>query len=82
MHFLILGNVSSTASGYTLELRVVDASTDRVLTTGTMDVASGVVAAAMRYKLTSRLDNLTWSAGRRRRSGRATDRWKCWTSAI
>ncbi|MBK7331207.1 MAG: hypothetical protein IPI87_01855 [Betaproteobacteria bacterium] len=62
VHFLIRGNVTRAASGYNVEMLVVDAATERVLGTKSVPVAAGALTPRRREELESALGGLTFSA--------------------
>jgi tetratricopeptide (TPR) repeat protein/TolB-like protein len=62
VHFLIRGTVTPAASGYNVELLVVDAATERVLGTKTVPVASGALTPRRRAELNDALGSLTYRA--------------------
>jgi adenylate cyclase len=62
VHFLIRGNVTRVASGYTVEMLVVDAATERVLGTRSLALAAGARTPRRREELNSALGQLTFKA--------------------
>jgi len=62
VHFLIRGNVTRAASGYNVEILVVDAATERVLGTKSVALATGALTPRRREELDSALGGLTFSA--------------------
>ena len=62
VHFLIRGNVTRAASGYNVEMLVVDAATERVLGTKSLNLAAGALAPRRREELNSALGGLTFNA--------------------
>ncbi len=62
MHFLIRGNVTRAASGYNVEMLVVDAATERVLGTKSLTLAAGALTPRRREELDSALGGLTFNA--------------------
>ena len=61
VHFLIRGNVTRVATGYNVEMLVVDAATERVLGTKSLTLAAGVTPRR-REELDSALGWLTYNA--------------------
>ena len=55
MHFLLRGTVSRAASGYTVELLVVDAATERVIDTKSLAIAAGSLTPRRREDLQNAL---------------------------
>jgi len=62
VHFLIRGNVTRLASGYNVEMLVVDAATERVLGTKSLTLATGALTPRRREELDSALGQLTFKA--------------------
>ena len=62
VHFLIRGNVTRAASGYNVEMLVVDAATERVLGTKSLTLAAGALTPRRREELNSALGGLTFNA--------------------
>jgi tetratricopeptide (TPR) repeat protein len=62
VHFLIRGNLARTPSGLSLELRLVDASTERVLDTRAVAAVRGPLTARNRYELDEALRWMTYVA--------------------
>lgn len=62
VHFLIRGNVTRVASGYNVEMLVVDATTERVLGTKSLTLAPGALTPRRRGELDSALGWLTYNA--------------------
>jgi tetratricopeptide (TPR) repeat protein len=62
VHFLIRGNVTRAASGYNVEMLVVDGTTERVLGTRSLTLAAGALAPRRREELDSALGWLTYNA--------------------
>jgi adenylate cyclase len=62
VHFLIRGNVTRAASGYSVEMLVVDAATERVLGTKSLTLAPGALTPRRREELESALGSLTYKA--------------------
>jgi adenylate cyclase len=62
VHFLIRGNVTRAASGYKVEMLVVDAATERVLGTRSLTLAAGALTPRRREELDSALGWLTFNA--------------------
>ncbi|MBK7331669.1 MAG: hypothetical protein IPI87_04440 [Betaproteobacteria bacterium] len=61
MHFLIRGNVTRAASGYKVEMLVVDAATERVLGTKSLTLAAGALTPRRREH-SIRTGGLTFNA--------------------
>lgn len=57
VHFLLRGNVTRVASGYNVELLVVDAATERVIGTKSLAIAAGALTPRRHEEL---LDALHW----------------------
>ena len=62
VHFLLRGNVTRAASGYTAEVFVVDGVTERVLNTRPLVVADAALTPRTRDELERALGDLTFSA--------------------
>jgi adenylate cyclase len=62
VHFLIRGNVTRAASGYNVEMLVVDGATERVLGTKSLTLAPGALTSRRREELDSALGQLTFNA--------------------
>jgi adenylate cyclase len=62
VHFLIRGNVTRVASGYNVEMLVVDGATERVLGTKSLTIAPGALTPRRREELDSALGWLTFDA--------------------
>jgi len=62
VHFLIRGNVTRIASGYNVEMLVVDAATERVLGTKSLTIATGALTPRRREELNTALGWLTYNA--------------------
>jgi class 3 adenylate cyclase/TolB-like protein/tetratricopeptide (TPR) repeat protein len=62
VHFLIRGNVTRVASGYSVEMLVVDGATERVLGTKSLTLAPGALTPRRRDELNSALGGLTFNA--------------------
>jgi class 3 adenylate cyclase/tetratricopeptide (TPR) repeat protein len=62
VHFLLRGNVTRAASGYNVEMLVVDAVTERVLGTKSLTLAAGALTPRRREELNSALGWLTFNA--------------------
>ncbi len=62
VHFLIRGNVTRVASGYNVEMLVVDGATERVLGTKSLTLAPGTLVPRRREELDSALGGLTFNA--------------------
>jgi class 3 adenylate cyclase/tetratricopeptide (TPR) repeat protein/TolB-like protein len=62
VHFLIRGNVTRAASGYDVEMLVVDGATERVLGTRSLALAPGALTPRRREELDSALGGLTFNA--------------------
>jgi len=62
VHFLIRGNVTRVASGYNVEMLMVDAATERVLGTESLTLATGALTPRRREELDSALGGLTFKA--------------------
>ncbi len=62
VHFLIRGNVTRVASGYNVEMLVVDAATERVLGTKSVALAAGALTPRRREELENALGGLTYQA--------------------
>jgi len=62
VHFLIRGNVTRAASGYNVEMLVVDAATERVLGTKSLTIATGALTPRRREELNTALGWLTYNA--------------------
>jgi len=62
VRFLIRGNVARAASGYKVEMLVVDAATERVLGTKSLTLAPGALTPRRREELDSALGSLTFNA--------------------
>ena len=62
VHFLIRGNVTSAASGYNVEMLVVDGKTERVLGTRSLAVATDVLTPRRREDVDNAMGMLTFNA--------------------
>jgi tetratricopeptide (TPR) repeat protein len=62
VHYLIRGNVSRAANGYSAEVLVVDPATDRVLATRTVAIDVNTLAPKRRGELDGALGALTYAA--------------------
>jgi adenylate cyclase len=62
VHFLLRGNVTRVASGYKVEMLVVDAATERVLGTKSLAIEAGALTPRRRDELEYALRNLTFYA--------------------
>jgi adenylate cyclase len=62
VHFLIRGNVTRVASGYNVEMLMVDGATERVLGTKSLTLAPGALTPRRREELNSALGWLTYNA--------------------
>ena len=61
VHFLIRGNVTRAASGYNVEMLMVDGAAERVLGTRSLTNAAGALAPRRRDELNSALGGLTFN---------------------
>jgi tetratricopeptide (TPR) repeat protein len=62
VHFLLRGNVTRNASGYNVEMLMVDGATERVLGTKSLTIATGALTPRQREELDSALGWLTFDA--------------------
>ena len=62
VHFLLRGNVTRVASGYKVEMLVVDTATERVLGTKSLAIEAGALTPRRRDDLKSALSSLTFYA--------------------
>ena len=62
VHFLVRGNLIPTATGYDVELLVVDAPADRAIGTRTLPAVAGALSAGRREELADALSALTYKA--------------------
>ena len=60
VHFLLRGNVTRVASGYNVEMLVVDAATERVLGTRSLIIPAGAPTPRYRWDLEGALGQLTY----------------------
>ncbi len=61
VHFLIRGNVTRVASGYNVEMLVVDGATERVLGTKSLIIPAGALTPRRREDLAGALGSLTYN---------------------
>jgi tetratricopeptide (TPR) repeat protein len=61
VHFLIRGNVTRVATGYNVEMLVVDGITERVIGTKSLIIAAGTLAPRRREELEDALGALTYN---------------------
>jgi len=61
VHFLLRGNVTRVASGYNVEMLVVDAATERVLGTKPLIIPAGALTPRRREDLENALGSLTYN---------------------
>jgi len=62
VHFLIRGNVTPAASGYSVELLIVDGATERVIDTRTLAVGNGALTPRLREELDVAIGFLNYKA--------------------